>query len=98
MDAEDISKERGEKYGPYLRMAYIAQGIKQAIFGPAVNIGTISLDKREALEMIATKIARIVNGDASHVDSWDDIAGYANLISKELRKVVPDAPPQTPRR
>lgn len=35
--------------------------------------------QREALDMIALKMARIVCGDPGHLDHWDDIAGYAEL-------------------
>lgn len=34
---------------------------------------------KEALEMIAHKIGRILNGDPNYDDSWHDIAGYAKL-------------------
>ena len=37
--------------------------------------------------MIAMKMARIVCGNPYHKDSWDDIAGYATLISKELERL-----------
>jgi hypothetical protein len=37
--------------------------------------------------MIAHKIGRIVNGDPDHVDSWVDIAGYAQLVADELQGV-----------
>lgn len=39
----------------------------------------------EALEMIAHKIARILNGDLSYPDSWHDIAGYALRVEARLR-------------
>jgi len=35
-----------------------------------------------ALHMIYVKIARILSGQASHRDHWDDIAGYAKLGSE----------------
>ncbi|WP_257617167.1 hypothetical protein [Campylobacter pinnipediorum] len=34
--------------------------------------------------MIAHKIARILAGNPNYKDHWDDIAGYATLVSKEL--------------
>jgi hypothetical protein len=40
--------------------------------------------QREALEMIAHKIARIINGDPNYADSWVDIAGYAKLVADRL--------------
>jgi hypothetical protein len=42
-------------------------------------------DQREALDMIAHKIARIINGDPDYADSWVDIAGYATLVSERLK-------------
>jgi hypothetical protein len=41
--------------------------------------------QRESLEMIAHKISRIVNGDANYMDSWVDIAGYAQLVIDKLQ-------------
>jgi hypothetical protein len=34
--------------------------------------------------MIVHKIGRILNGDPNYDDSWADIAGYAQLVVKEL--------------
>lgn len=42
--------------------------------------------QREALEMIAHKIARIVNGDPGYLDNWNDLAGYAQLVAQELTR------------
>lgn len=44
-------------------------------------------DQREALEMIAHKIARILNGDPNYADSWHDVAGYATLVADRLQGV-----------
>jgi hypothetical protein len=41
-------------------------------------------DQQEALDMIAHKIARILNGDPNYADSWVDIAGYAQLVADRL--------------
>ena len=41
---------------------------------------------RESLDMIAHKVARILTGNPHHVDHWRDIAGYAQLIVRELEK------------
>ena len=40
----------------------------------------------EAIDMIVTKISRAVEGDWEHEDHWDDIAGYAKLVSLEIEK------------
>ncbi len=76
-------KERGSRYGEYKDNARVAQEIKRAM-----KSGTNSDDlrdiQREALEVIAAKIARIVNGDPDYIDNWHDIAGYARLVEIEL--------------
>jgi hypothetical protein len=39
---------------------------------------------KEALDMVAHKIGRILNGDPTYTDSWHDIAGYSKLVEDEL--------------
>jgi hypothetical protein len=46
----------------------------------------LAQDQREALEMIAHKIARILNGDPNYSDNWIDVAGYATLVANRLEK------------
>ena len=41
--------------------------------------------QHQGLYMILSKITRIVNGDANHIDSWHDIAGYASLVERSLK-------------
>ena len=41
-------------------------------------------DQREALEMTAHKIGRILNGDPNYADSWHDIIGYTRLVEARL--------------
>jgi hypothetical protein len=41
--------------------------------------GPLASDQREALEMFAAKISRILTGDPDYPDNWDDIAGYGRL-------------------
>jgi len=40
----------------------------------------------ESLDLICTKLSRIVTGDCNHQDHWLDIAGYATLISDRLKE------------
>lgn len=44
--------------------------------------------QKHALYMIAHKMARILAGDPSHEDHWDDIAGYARCVADRLRTPV----------
>jgi hypothetical protein len=43
-------------------------------------------DKKEALEMIQYKIARILNGNPEFHDSWHDMVGYARLAADRVKK------------
>lgn len=45
----------------------------------------LTAPQRESLELIATKMGRITSGNPNIQDHWDDISGYAELISKRLR-------------
>lgn len=85
---EDILTERGNRYGPFSSHASITQDIKAAMVGLG-NCGTnwsgLKGFQREALEMIAHKIGRILNGDPNYDDSWIDIAGYATLVADILQ-------------
>lgn len=75
--------ERGSRYGEFCRHASITQELKRTVFG-SCSSNHFSDSQREALEMILHKIGRIVNGDPNYDDSWRDIAGYAELVVREL--------------
>lgn len=82
-DIDSILEERGSRYGDFSGQAAIAQGIKHAM--ASEGWCELSWDQKEALEMIASKIARILNGDPNYADSWIDIAGYAKLVADRLQ-------------
>ena len=83
--------DRGAVYGDYAKQAECAQNIKKAIWF-AESDHDLEPYHFETLDMIATKISRIVCGDPNHADSWLDIAGYATkahealLASRESRE------------
>lgn len=76
--------EREETHGDFGEQSAAAQAIKQILVG-SPRWPILTLPMRESLEMIATKLARLTHGDPTHQDSWDDIAGYAQLISTRLQ-------------
>jgi Holliday junction resolvasome RuvABC ATP-dependent DNA helicase subunit len=81
-ELDEILLERGKQYGEFKDHATISQLIKMDMrYG---NWHKLEPYKKEALEMIAHKIARILNGNSNNKDSWDDIAGYAKLVSDRL--------------
>jgi hypothetical protein len=80
-DIHALLNERGERYGTFENHASISQSLKRVMFATGKKLDD---DQSEALEMIAHKIARILNGDPNYVDSWLDIAGYATLVAERL--------------
>ncbi len=86
-DIHTILDDRGAKYGPFESHAEITQKLKATVQS-GLGKKVLPADMQEALDMIAHKIGRIVNGDPYHVDSWDDIAGYATLVADRLRGIA----------
>lgn len=76
---------RETRYGRFEGHANISQTLKQDMQERSGWDNLVS-DQREALEMIAHKIARILNGDPNYADNWIDIAGYATLVANRLGK------------
>lgn len=75
--------ERGNRYGDFNEHARITQAIKAAM-ADSPNWATLPPDMKEALEMVAHKIGRILNGDPRYHDSWHDIIGYTKLVADTL--------------
>lgn len=84
MTVENTLAERGSRYGRFVDHATIAQGI-QDVMRAAPNWGELDADMRQALTVIADKIARILNGDPYYEDNWHDVQGYAALIETRIK-------------
>lgn len=78
--------ERGRNYGDFRENFAAIQEIKKTLRKGA-GWADMPPERREALEMIAVKMGRLVSGDSGHADSWHDIAGYARLVEHGLVKV-----------
>lgn len=78
--------ERGSRYGEFSSHAEITQLFKRFTtrFLEDQNKLPLSPSQSESLDMIFHKIGRILNGDPNYIDSWVDIAGYAQLVVNEL--------------
>ena len=86
MSIENTLAERGNRYGDFTDHAAICQRIKLAfLYGPT-RWGRLSDVQKQALEVIADKIARILSGDPNYADNWHDIQGYAKLVEDRLPK------------
>lgn len=82
---EATLEERGARYGVFAEHARICHKIKDAM-RDSPNWQYLDPDMKQALEVIADKAARILNGDFNYIDNWHDITGYATLVEKRLIK------------
>jgi hypothetical protein len=89
-DISTTLEERGRRYGDFKEHARITQAIKDAMVN-SPNWHGLRPSMKEALEMTAHKIGRILNGDPTFHDSWHDINGYIKLVADEL--YVEEGPP-----
>lgn len=86
----DTLVERGSRYGAFTEHARITQAIKRAMVD-SPNWEGLPYDMKEALEMVAHKVGRILNGDPNYDDSWVDIAGYTQLVVNRLHAMTASA-------
>lgn len=77
----DTLVQREGTHGPFSQTAKIAQHIKAVI---SAHGSRLNESQVEALDLIATKMARILSGDPNCAEHWHDIGGYARLGEKDL--------------
>ena len=87
MNIENTLEQRGNRYGKFCEHARITQNLKKAM-QDSPNWMKLKDDQKEALDMLAHKLGRILNGDPDYHDSWHDIIGYTKLVADTLQ---PDA-------
>ena len=73
--------QREQVYGDFRSTAECAQHFKN-LMRQYDNFHDMSSDKQEALDLVATKLSRILTGDPDYADNWHDIAGYAVLAEQ----------------
>lgn len=77
--------ERGSRYGDFTHHAEVAQRL-QDVMREYPGWDQCNSVQRQALTVIADKIARILSGDPNYADNWHDIQGYAKLVEERLPK------------
>lgn len=82
-DIEKTLKERGDRYGSFVDRAKIAQALQDTMRS-SEGWGALAADQKQALTVIADKIARMLNGQPNYRDNWHDIVGYAKLVDDRL--------------
>lgn len=85
MNVQETLNERGARYGDFTDHANIAQDLQDNMRCVA-GWDRLSAAQKQALTVIADKIARILSGDPNYVDNWHDIQGYARLVEERLEK------------
>ena len=75
--------ERGARYCDFSDHARVAQRLQDDM---RAEPGWERCDavQKQALSVIADKIARVLTGDPSYDDNWRDIQGYARLVEERL--------------
>lgn len=85
MDIAKTLAERGSRYGSFEDHAAIAQKLQDAMRAEQ-GWRALADDQKQALTVIADKIARMLNGDPNYRDNWHDIVGYAKLVDDRLAR------------
>ena len=77
--------ERQAQYGCFEDVAFVTENIMAVLSKVRTNgLNDLPYPHRMALYMIASKMARIVNGDFNYRDNWHDIGGYSKLVEDLL--------------
>lgn len=93
-DPGQLLQEREKTHGSFAFNAAISQALKKLyrtphLIGPQIYEDSRYIElcavHREALDMIALKLSRILSGQADFRGHWDDIAGYAKLGSEACK-------------
>lgn len=82
-ERDPLLEERGKTHGSFAHNAAISQSLKRMFRAEGFPEHDLH---REALDMIAVKLSRILSGQADFKDHWDDISGYAKLASEICTK------------
>ncbi len=82
---DTLLAERATTHGSFKEHAIVTQELKN-VMRSRVGWEKLTHSQREALEMVAHKIGRILSGNPHFEDHWDDCQGYLRLVSIELRQ------------
>ena len=82
----EVLEQRGSRYGEFKDGSHLSKTLRDTFFKHHKIFGKSHLTdyQIEAVFMIFHKLSRIANGDPTYDDNWRDIAGYAELVVKEL--------------
>lgn len=78
MNTTALLSERQTTHGDFTDNARNGQMLREA-FRSSPRWQDMPAIHREALDQIAGKLSRILSGQSTYMDHWNDIAGYAEL-------------------
>jgi hypothetical protein len=84
-DIKKTLNDRAAKYGDFRYHAELSVHFKK-VMHKGRSWPELYPYMQESLEMIQHKIARILNGDPTYLDSWVDIIGYTQLVVDRLKQ------------
>lgn len=87
-DINNTLATRQATHGCFGTNATVSQGLKEVLYHQP-NYEFLTPVEREALDVICTKLGRIMSGDPHFDDHWADIAGYSELVRKDNREHPP---------
>lgn len=87
---DKVLAQRGARYGDFSHHAELAQNLQEVMRSSGVKVSgefwnKLTAVQKQALTVIADKIARILSGDPNYDDNWIDIQGYAKLVQERLQ-------------
>lgn len=85
-EINNVLAARGNRYGAFDRHAQITQDLK-LIMHQSPKWRYLTASQKEAMEMIAHKMGRMLNGDVTYQDNVVDIIGYATLMLNDMREI-----------
>jgi hypothetical protein len=80
---DTILEDRLATHGDFTEDAEMAQRFKNLLH-QGRNWHMLHTFEAEALEQMATKIARILSGNPHHPEHWRDLQGYPRLVEERL--------------
>lgn len=84
IDIKQVLQERGTRYGEFREHARITQNIKAAM-ADSPNWASLPPYLKEAMEMVAHKFGRALNGDYMYEDNFIDVIGYSQLALDDMQ-------------
>ncbi len=81
IDIKELLNERNATHGSFVENARVSQKLKD-IFRAEPSWDGLNQVHKEAIDHICGKFGRIMAGQPTFDDHWDDISGYALLPKK----------------